>query len=267
MKKRVLTLFAVFLFCAVSSASARDVLQTFPIQGVYANGEAGAAILGNVKLYWGTQPHPPVVKRIGNYRKAQRTAIIGKTKKQACEWALAGAIKGLQQRAIRMGANAVINIKSNVNNNRYSSRSQYRCLTGGMVVRVALTGDVVRVGHGVGRTQAVVASQPEVMEVKRPDPLTMAVQQALRNAGYNPGPVDGFMGSKTELTLFQYQKDKNIPITGRFDQATLESLGILPSPEPVTDSAAATNPNPLPDTDTKGAEGEQGEQQSVETKQ
>ncbi len=260
-------MFAVFLFSVASSASARDALQTFSIKDVFANAEARAAILTNVKLYWGTQPHPPVVKKVGNYKKAQRTAIMGKTRKQACEWALAGAIKGLQQRAIKMGANGVINIKSNVNNNRYSSRSQYHCLTGGMVVRVALTGDVVRVGQGVGRTSAAYSSQPDVMEVKRPDPLTMAVQQALVNAGYNPGPVDGFMGSKTELTLFQYQKDKGIPITGRFDQATLKSLGILPSPASASDSAAVSDPNPLPDTDTKGAEREQSGEQSVKTKQ
>lgn len=39
------------------------------------------------------------------------------------------------------------------------------------------------------------------------DPLIKKAQLALINAGYNPGPADGFMGKKTHQAIDQYKKD------------------------------------------------------------
>jgi hypothetical protein len=40
------------------------------------------------------------------------------------------------------------------------------------------------------------------------DPLIKKTQLALINAGYNPGPADGFMGKKTHQAIDQYKKDQ-----------------------------------------------------------
>ncbi len=40
------------------------------------------------------------------------------------------------------------------------------------------------------------------------DPLIIKTQRALKNAGYDPGPVDGFMGKKTHQAIDQYKRDQ-----------------------------------------------------------
>ena len=55
--------------------------------------------------------------------------------------------------------------------------------------------------------------------------LTRRVQQALRDKGYDPGPVDNSMGAKTKSALRAYQKDNGLP-QGQLDYETLKSLGV-----------------------------------------
>jgi peptidoglycan hydrolase-like protein with peptidoglycan-binding domain len=53
-----------------------------------------------------------------------------------------------------------------------------------------------------------------------------SLQKALQDKGMDPGPVDGMMGPKTQAALRAYQKDQNLPQTGRTDAQTLEKLGV-----------------------------------------
>jgi len=52
-----------------------------------------------------------------------------------------------------------------------------------------------------------------------------SVQRALAAAGYNPGPIDGVMGLRTQTALKQYQQDKGLPM-GNLNLETLNSLGV-----------------------------------------
>lgn len=49
-------------------------------------------------------------------------------------------------------------------------------------------------------------------------------QQTLRDKGYYPGPIDGILGSRTRVALRQYQKDENLPVTGRLDADTAQKV-------------------------------------------
>ena len=51
------------------------------------------------------------------------------------------------------------------------------------------------------------------------------IQAALRDRGYDPGPVDNVMGAKTKAALTKYQRDNNLPV-GNLDFETLKSLGV-----------------------------------------
>lgn len=53
----------------------------------------------------------------------------------------------------------------------------------------------------------------------------MQIQKALKNNGYNPGPIDNIFGTQTKAALVQYQKDKNLPV-GNLNIETLRSLGV-----------------------------------------
>lgn len=53
----------------------------------------------------------------------------------------------------------------------------------------------------------------------------LSIQQALKAAGYNPGPLDNVFGSQTKTALVKYQQDKGLPI-GNLNMETLRSLGV-----------------------------------------
>lgn len=53
-----------------------------------------------------------------------------------------------------------------------------------------------------------------------------AVQQALKDKGYDPGEVDGAMGPKTRAAVRDFQKKEGLRVTGRIDPATVGKLGI-----------------------------------------
>jgi hypothetical protein len=136
---------AVFLML-ISTASAADVLEKFPLRHALENEKVIDAISSNFPLYWGDQNHPTVKKEFGKYRISKRTTAVGKSARHACEWALASAIIELQNRASSEGGNALIDIKSNIKNELRSSATDFDCLRRGKMVNVALEGTVVTLG-------------------------------------------------------------------------------------------------------------------------
>jgi peptidoglycan hydrolase-like protein with peptidoglycan-binding domain len=54
------------------------------------------------------------------------------------------------------------------------------------------------------------------------------VQETLRDKGFDPGPIDGVMGSQTRQAISQYQKSENLPVTGHLDGETAGKLGVEP---------------------------------------
>ena len=51
------------------------------------------------------------------------------------------------------------------------------------------------------------------------------VQSALRSRGYDPGPADNVMGSRTKAALVKFQRENNLPV-GQLDFETLKALGV-----------------------------------------
>ena len=137
----IIILLAVFLL-APASANARDTVQTFLISEVMENPEYAARLQG-VKFFFGDQSHPPPIKEFGEYRTNKKTNAFNKTDKYACQWTMLSALLQLQQRAIELGGNAVVNIKSNYKNVPVSSETEFTCGAGAFVAGVALIGDII----------------------------------------------------------------------------------------------------------------------------
>ena len=51
-----------------------------------------------------------------------------------------------------------------------------------------------------------------------------AAQQALAQAGYDPGPADGVWGAQSVRAAREYQRANNLVATGRLDRATMAAL-------------------------------------------
>ncbi|WP_321491741.1 hypothetical protein [uncultured Desulfobacter sp.] len=135
---------AVVLSLFTAVAFAEDELTTMAIQDAMDNPKVQSSLYEDIALYWGSQGHPDVIKNFGEFKTSKRANKLGKSRESACQWALASAVKALQQRARKEGGNAVINIRSNVLDNEVSSETSYECLCGGMMVNVAVKGDVVK---------------------------------------------------------------------------------------------------------------------------
>ena len=73
------------------------------------------------------------------------------------------------------------------------------------------------------------------------DPRVEAVQQALSDRGFDPGTIDGLMGSRTRQALRAFQTSTGLPPTGAIDTATLTALG-LESPNAASTPAPAAPP-------------------------
>ena len=54
--------------------------------------------------------------------------------------------------------------------------------------------------------------------------IVYQAQKALKGLGYNPGPIDGLWGNKTQRALQRFQRDNNLPLTGRLDELTKAKL-------------------------------------------
>jgi len=53
-----------------------------------------------------------------------------------------------------------------------------------------------------------------------------SIQTALRQAGNDPGTVDGVMGKRTSAALRTYQKEHDLKVTGKADDETCARLGV-----------------------------------------
>ncbi|MBU4312712.1 MAG: peptidoglycan-binding protein [Candidatus Omnitrophica bacterium] len=53
---------------------------------------------------------------------------------------------------------------------------------------------------------------------------TKELQQALKNSGFDPGPIDGKIGSKTKKAIMDFQSAKGLSGNGTIDSKTLEAL-------------------------------------------
>ncbi|RJP28916.1 MAG: hypothetical protein C4533_03745 [Candidatus Omnitrophota bacterium] len=74
------------------------------------------------------------------------------------------------------------------------------------------------------RNEMMAAKPGRISEVKS-RPNVRQIQLALKNAGYNPGKIDGRLGRQTKDAIRAFQRDNNIPADGRVGKVTWKLLG------------------------------------------
>lgn len=75
-------------------------------------------------------------------------------------------------------------------------------------------------------TPSTTAPAENLKAVVKPTPdIIRQLQQALTDAGYSPGPVDGKSGGKTTEAMKKFQEDNNLTV-GQITKETLAALGI-----------------------------------------
>lgn len=141
----------VLLACTLvaGAATARDTEYKLPYTDVLTldDPHIKTKLDDSIKLYFGDQPTPKVLSKIGEDSTSKKTNGFGKDDGLGCKWAAYSALVALQERAKQMGANAVINITSNYQHNAFSSRTEYECHAGAFVIGVALKGTFVKLAN------------------------------------------------------------------------------------------------------------------------
>lgn len=64
------------------------------------------------------------------------------------------------------------------------------------------------------------------------DETIQQAQKKLKELGYDPGPIDGLWGRKTETAVKKFQQEHSLSVTGKFDKETQEKLGLLEASDP-----------------------------------
>jgi len=68
-----------------------------------------------------------------------------------------------------------------------------------------------------------------------------SMQQALKDKGVDPGPVDGINGPLTKAALKKYQDQQNLNEDGKLGPKTMDALGIKPAPAKTQLKASGEN--------------------------
>ena len=144
MHRLTLALATVLTLAVAPAADARDSRQHFDIAQAIAAGKADGTLDGSVKFHF-KGGATPAAQRLGPATTNKKTNAFGKSDETACQWAMLGALKALQEAAKARGANAVIDIESNYKKQVFTSATQYECGAGGVMAGVALKGVYAKV--------------------------------------------------------------------------------------------------------------------------
>lgn len=142
-KGAVLLMLTLGMFA--TTAEARKDIGDYSIKEALSQGEAQGKVQKDIPVYFGSQRHPHVVKTFGEFSTNKKTNAFMKDDKEACNWAFLSAIIQLQERATKLGGNAVINIKSNYDRHETSSTKTFKCAAGNVIAGVALKGTIVKI--------------------------------------------------------------------------------------------------------------------------
>ncbi len=144
---------ALLMSLCVGSAQARDDTYFLPIKAALETGEAQEKLGGDIKFYFGDQPHPDVEATLKQgyvvYKKARASRSDwdkeeSELDKLGCDRTMLTILRVFQAHALKRGGNAVINIESYYKNNVFRSKDQFECHAGDSGSGVVLRGDIVK---------------------------------------------------------------------------------------------------------------------------
>lgn len=139
----MITLLCLLTTILAFNAQARDDISKYPIQSLLETSKAKSALL-DIPLYFASEPYGKASATFGEVLTNKKTNAFGKSDTEACEWVMLSALKALQERAVKEGMNAVVNIQSYYKKREWVSTTEYECGAGTIMAGVALKGTLVK---------------------------------------------------------------------------------------------------------------------------
>jgi len=135
------------LIAGTTPALAKDSWYQFSAKDAQASDLGKDSLNSEIKLFMKGENHAKAVKRLGEFKTNQRSNAFGHSAQSACDRAFISALKSLQERAVKEGGNAVVDIYTITKDKKFESAEEYSCLKGGFVANVALMGTVAQLAE------------------------------------------------------------------------------------------------------------------------
>lgn len=145
--KKLMTAIALLSVVAAIPAQAADKKVMLPIADAMAANDAKGRLGNEVKFYFAGEHTPKVLEQFAHDKVSRKTNAVGKSDEKACNWVFLSNMLALRDQAIKLGANAVINITNNYNNVENPSATEFECHVGTIMAGVAFKGDFVKIAH------------------------------------------------------------------------------------------------------------------------
>lgn len=159
------------------TAHARNDVLRFPIERA-VNVFGRKANLGTMPVHYGSAG-PKGAESLGDVSTSKKTNSIARSDEEACLWVFLSALKALQAEAVKRGADALVNVRSNYNNKEFSSATEFECGAGALMAGVALKGTAVRLNAPAASSKAAPAkATPTAPAAPSPAPAAPAPKKA-----------------------------------------------------------------------------------------
>jgi uncharacterized protein YbjQ (UPF0145 family) len=136
---------AALLAVPATHAFAADKEYHLSFADLMASAEAQQKLDGSVRLYLQGQKTPKVLEKKGEDVSNKKTNAFGKEAVATCQWAALSALIALQDKAKRLGGNAVVNIVSFYKRDAFASATEYECHVGNLMSGVAFKGTIAKI--------------------------------------------------------------------------------------------------------------------------
>lgn len=143
MISRLTSLAFIMLALIAGPLQARDDALMLPIADAMNTDAAKEQLNQGIKFVFNKSGGTPKQK-YGTFTTNKKTNAFNKSDTEACNWVFLSAMVALQERAIREGGDAVVDIHSYYKKNEMRSDDNYECHAGAFIAGVALRGTVVK---------------------------------------------------------------------------------------------------------------------------
>lgn len=142
------------------AAHARDEQRLYDVAAALATPQGRDRFDDTIQFFWAEQDTPASQQSFSIHTSERKTFLPTRTEQEACDQSFIEALASLRDAARKIGADAVVGIKSLYKNREFRSATQYECRLSYFSASVTLEGRLVKLAPSASATPAPPA-EPE----------------------------------------------------------------------------------------------------------
>jgi hypothetical protein len=126
------------------AAHARDEQRLYDVAAALATPQGRDRFDDTIRFFWAEQDTPASQQSFSIHTSERKTFLLTRTEQDACDQSFIEALASLRDAARKIGADAVVGIKSLYKNRELRSATQYECRLSYFSASVTLEGRLVK---------------------------------------------------------------------------------------------------------------------------